>query len=50
MKNSKEKYASILKKIYQSFSPKGVPLLVKVILALLALLISILITFLGNVI
>jgi hypothetical protein len=48
MKVEKEKYIAVLRQIYGSFCPVGMLLKVKILLALLALVVSFVVMFLKN--
>lgn len=50
MKEEKGKYMVALRQIYDSFCPAGMPLKVKILFALLALVASFVIMFLKNLI
>lgn len=50
MKVEEGKYIAVLRQIYDSFCPVGMPLKVKILLALLALVVSFVVMFLKNLI
>ena len=48
MEEKKEKYASVIKKVYKAFSPSTMRVTTKIILLFIALLVSFLIMLLKN--